>query len=334
MRVASSSAVRSNAGYEARLVAPSSAGSGTLQCTSSGLYGNSGQTSRTRSHSVITASNRSETNSSRCLVRLAPMSMPLLQDADRVRMQRPGMAPALAAWIAPADIRSSSASAIWERALFPVHRNNTRRGPPGSWTGRGHGWEPQCGMQRTACVLQRQLAGGQVDGVVGVAAVRRAPACGHEPTVAELTQVVRHQALRLVDQRRQLPDGAIALHQFSQQSPPHRVRRQTHERRRFIDSGARDLGCTQHTVPNERKSNQTELMRIWTSTLTDMDERHSHDGLEGPCVRVGMPRRRSPRRPLFGRRGRRSLIEVGLRMSSRSEASPVAPVVRSIGPRR
>ena len=88
MRVSSSAAVRSNAGYEARLVGPSSAGSGMLQCTSSGRDGNSGQTSRTRSHSVITVSNRWETNSSRCLVRFALMSMPrLLKDADGVGMQ-------------------------------------------------------------------------------------------------------------------------------------------------------------------------------------------------------------------------------------------------------
>ena len=56
--------------------APSSAGSGMLQCTSSGRAGNVGQTSRTRSHRVITVSKRSARNSSRCLVRFALMSMP------------------------------------------------------------------------------------------------------------------------------------------------------------------------------------------------------------------------------------------------------------------
>ena len=39
-----------------------------------------------------------------------------------------GWLPALTASIAPADMRSSSASAICDRALFPVHKNNTRRG--------------------------------------------------------------------------------------------------------------------------------------------------------------------------------------------------------------
>ena len=102
MRVLSSSAVRSNAGYEARFVEPSSAGLGMLQCTSSGCDGNVGHTSRTRSHSVITSSKRSETNSSRCLVRFALMSMP------RVRSTRTafgcsgfGSLPALRASIAP-----------------------------------------------------------------------------------------------------------------------------------------------------------------------------------------------------------------------------------------
>ena len=93
MRVSSSAAVRSNAGYDARSVEPSSAGSGTLQWTSSGRDGNSGQTSRTRSHSVITVSNRWERNSSRCLVRRRADVDPVrAKDADGVGMQRLRMA--------------------------------------------------------------------------------------------------------------------------------------------------------------------------------------------------------------------------------------------------
>ena len=128
MRVSSSAAVRSNAGYEARSVWPSRAGSGTLQCTNSGRDGNSGQTSRTRSHTVITVSNRWETNSSRCLVRFALMSIPRLwRTPTALGCSGFGSLPALAASIVPADMRSSSASAIWDRALFPVHKNNTLR---------------------------------------------------------------------------------------------------------------------------------------------------------------------------------------------------------------
>ena len=43
-----------------------------------------------------------------------------------------GWLPALRATIVPSERRSSSASAIWERAEFPVQRNSTRGlRPPG-----------------------------------------------------------------------------------------------------------------------------------------------------------------------------------------------------------
>ena len=115
--------------------------------------------------------------------------------------------------------------------------------------------EPQRGMQRTARGLQRLPAGGEVDGVVAVAAVRRTATRRHEPTVAELTQVVRHQALRLVDQHRQLPDGPIALHQLSQQPPPQRMRRQPHERRRVADRGTGCDGRLHRTNSTRRSRN-------------------------------------------------------------------------------
>ena len=69
-------------------------------------------------------SNRCVTTSSRCLVRCPLMSMP------RFAMTRTalgcsgfGWLPADEASIVPADIRTSSASTICERALFPVHKN-------------------------------------------------------------------------------------------------------------------------------------------------------------------------------------------------------------------
>ena len=92
-----------------------------------------------------------------------------------------GWLPALTASIAPADMCSRSASAIWDRALLPVHRNNTRgrrRELPSSWTRRRLRRETQRGVQRAAGALQRLAAGDEVDGVVAVAAVRRAAARG------------------------------------------------------------------------------------------------------------------------------------------------------------
>ena len=166
--------------YEPRLVGPSSAGSGTLQCTSSGRDRNSGQTSRTRSHSVITVSNRWRDELVDVLGAVrADVDSTLVKDADRVGMQWLGWLPALAASIAPDDMRSSSASAIWDRALFPVQRNNTRgrrREPRGSWTARCRRCEGERGMQRSACALEGRPAGGEVDRVIAVAA--DPPSCG------------------------------------------------------------------------------------------------------------------------------------------------------------
>ena len=87
-------------------------------------------------------------------------------------------------------------------------------------------------MQRTAGGLERLATGHQVDRVVAVAAVRRTTTRRHQPTITQQTQVVRHQALRLIDQHHQLPNGPIAAHQLSQQPPAQRMRRQTDERRR------------------------------------------------------------------------------------------------------
>ena len=90
-----------------------------------------------------------------------------------------GWLPALAASIAPADMCSSSASAICERALFPVHRNKTRRrrrrAPSDAARVGRRGHEPQAGMERAAGRLQLLPTASEIDRVVAVAADR--PSC-------------------------------------------------------------------------------------------------------------------------------------------------------------
>ena len=92
-----------------------------------GAPGNSGQTSRTRSQRVITWSKRWPANSSgawsgarrcRCRARASP--------ARRWDAAAWDGCPRWRALTAPPDSCSSSASAICERALLPVHRNSTR----------------------------------------------------------------------------------------------------------------------------------------------------------------------------------------------------------------
>jgi hypothetical protein len=122
-----------------------------LQWMASGSPGNSGQTSRTRSHSVITKSNRRRVNSLRCLDRLALISMP------RWRMTRTafgwtgfGWLPALMTSTVPFESEWSSASAICDRAPFPVQRKRTRhrrvepRAIARSGGGKGASSNPGC----------------------------------------------------------------------------------------------------------------------------------------------------------------------------------------------
>ena len=268
MRVSSSAAVRSNAGYErtvGRTLEPR--GRECSSATSSGCDGNSGQTSRTRSHSVITMSKRWDTNSSRCLVRFALMSMPrLFMTRTALGCSGFGWLPALAASIAPADMWSRSASAIWERALFPVHRNRTRRRRP-ERRGRGAARATPArargrdGARRPPPAAARDSARGRsrssVSRPIGRAAPRR-----HEPAVAELTQVVRHQALRLVDELRQLPHRPVALRPApaAAATAPGATRDARTPADHRPPDGEAPLGCMSASIPVRPSSDKTRLM--------------------------------------------------------------------------
>ena len=93
-------------------------------------------------------------------------------------------------------------------------------------------------MQSSAGGLEFTLTGGEVDRVVGVATVGGAATREHESTVAELAEVIRHEALRLVDELGELRHGAVAADQLAQQPPANRVRGQPHEGgRRIGDRG-------------------------------------------------------------------------------------------------
>ena len=235
MRVVSSSVVRTNAGYVARLVEPSSAGLGMLQCTRSGCEGNLGHTSRTRSHSVITSSKRSRGELVEVLGAVrADVDATCPQHPDRVRVQRFRVAPGAAGLDRSSghlldeclgDLRACAVAGAQEQHPSPTTRTviaRFERAPRG---------DTQRRMERTRSRLERLAAGDQVDGVVAVAAVRRAAADRHQAAVAQQSQVIRDQALRFVDQRRQLRHRPITAHQFVQQTPSNRVRRQAHERR-------------------------------------------------------------------------------------------------------
>ena len=211
MRVSSSAAVRSNAGYEARSFGASSAGSGMLQCTSSRvrreLRADLPDAVAQRDHHVEAL--RDELVEVLGAVR-ADVDPALLHDPHRVRdAAASGGCPRSRPRSPLPTSCSRSASAICERALLPVHRNRTRRPATPSALGRGgrrrRGHEPQPGMQRAARRLQLLPAAERGRSRSSASRpIGRAARVRHEPAVAELAQVVRDEALRLAEELRQL----------------------------------------------------------------------------------------------------------------------------------
>ena len=74
-------------------------------------------------------------------------------------------------------------------------------------------------MQRTSRRLQFFLTAAEIDRVVAVAGIGRAAVRAHKATVPELSQVVRHQVLWLVDQIGEFPNRAVALDQCFEETP-------------------------------------------------------------------------------------------------------------------
>ena len=133
---------------------------------------------------------------------------------------------------------------------------------PVSWTRRARRVRDRApGCSAPPARLQRLAAGDEVDACSSCrgrsAELRRADT---SPPSRSQAQVVRDQALRFVDQRRQLRHGPIAAHELLQQPPPHRVRRQAHERRRLPHS--RRDHARPHAVDNTpaRPFDQMQLM--------------------------------------------------------------------------
>jgi len=114
-------------------------------------------------------------------------------------------------------------------------------------------------MQSSAGGVEFTLAGGEIDGVVRVAPVRRATAREHESSVAKLAEVIGDETLGLIDELGQFRHGPVAADQLAQQSPANVVRSQPHEGGRRI--GDREDGPFHGmTLARVSKPNQTGLM--------------------------------------------------------------------------
>ena len=166
------------------------------------------------------------------------MRLPLMS-IPRLRMTRTalgcsdlGWLPALAALTVPADKCSMRASAIWERALFPVHRNNTRGvDTRAAIVLGGRRGQPKPRMQRGAGRGQQIAEARDVDCVIRVATIRRAAVRRDQAGVTQFPEMVRDEVLGLTRPVRQLVHHQIAAGQFAEQLPPQRMPRKLQELR-------------------------------------------------------------------------------------------------------
>ena len=151
MRVSSSAAVRSNAGYEARLDRPPGAGSGTLQCTTlrgrRELGADLSNAVAQRDHDVEPLGD--ELAEVLGAVR-TDVDATLLENADGIGMQWLRMATGAGGFDRPArqvdeqrlgDLGPRAVPGTQEQDSLPAMRT-----PAPSW-GQRLGCQPQCGMQ-------------------------------------------------------------------------------------------------------------------------------------------------------------------------------------------
>ena len=273
MRVSSSAAVRSNAGRLARSFGPSSAGSGMLQCTRSGCDGKLGtdlaDAVAQRDHEVEALGHE-----------LVQVLGSVRADVDAALLHHPyrigdgaasGCFPPTRLRSFPPTSASSNASAICDRALFPVQRNKTRcrrRRRPRPARRRRCRHEPQRrdaarhrppaaaphsapGRPRSSCPVHR-------------------PSCDARTRArrSQLTQVVRHQALPLAEQLGQLPHRPVAVRRApaaAANEPDARPAAGTAASRRPQDSTSR---CgARHHHPIGSPLNQAGLMDLWRGLL-------------------------------------------------------------------
>ena len=207
MRTASSSAVRWKAGYVAASVSPVRAGSGMLQWIGRGPAEELGAD---LAHAVAEADDVVEALVGELVDRAWSAGRRCRSRARAWRAPRSGAAASGGCRrCAPRRRRrercSSSASAICERALLPVHRNSTRgarAGAGASAPAAAPDAVPGAARRRPPTSSVRAVR--EVERVVGVAPVGGAAPHRHQAVVAQPPEVVRDQALRPPDQRAQL----------------------------------------------------------------------------------------------------------------------------------
>ena len=171
---------------------------------------------------------------------LVDVLRPAARDVDAAQSHGPHGDPKRALWdgcrrCGPRRLRrvrrSSSASAICERALLPVQRKQTRVTRPVGVAVGGPGSGTERGVQRSGRGSQQGAHAIELEAVVEVTTVRGAAARGDELTGAQLAEVVGREALRQAERGGQLADAPIAGRERLQQAPSHGMPGQPRTRR-------------------------------------------------------------------------------------------------------
>ena len=199
-----------------------------------GAPGNSGQTSRTRSHrrdhvvEALVARTRS-----RCLERRSERSMPAgAHHPHGVRMQRLGVASGAERLDRAADeLLGQRLGHLRARAVARAQEQHARTGSPaGAGAPRARAAARDAAPRRRA---QQLAAAREIEAVVGVAAVGRAAAhADTSPPSRSWREVVGDQALRPADERAELAHPPIAARQLAEHAPAQRMAGERQEARR------------------------------------------------------------------------------------------------------
>jgi hypothetical protein len=153
----------------------------------------------------------------------------LRHHAHRVRVQRLRMTPRAARLSAmPGPVLEEGLGHLRARAVPGTQEQDARR----EVRRKGRGVEElelETGLQASAGCAEQLTTPPQVDRVVRVATVRRAPAGRHELRVAELAEVIRDEVLRFFEKLGELADAKVGDRELPEQPPAERVGDQLQE---------------------------------------------------------------------------------------------------------
>jgi hypothetical protein len=148
----------------------------------------------------------------------------LAHHAHRVRVQRLRLAAgAQRLDLAPAQALDERFGDLRAGAVAGAEEEDARRACTTARPSLAGRAERAWGMERGSSLGKQLAAAGEVEAVVGVAAVEGAAPGRNESPRSEPPQVVRNETLRLLERRHQLAHATVAARELAHQAPPQRV---------------------------------------------------------------------------------------------------------------